>query len=61
VDEKDFDTLRHRYYSAVEACRGLFAKRDDQLADDEIEALVALEEARRDLLTALWVKTRDLH
>jgi hypothetical protein len=61
VDEKEFETLRHRYYRAFEACRGLADKNKDELSDDETEAMEALEEARRALLTALWVNVRPLH
>jgi hypothetical protein len=61
VDEKNCESLRFRYRAAVEACRGLLGRNDDQLTDDDIKALEELEQARRDLLAALWPYARDVH
>ncbi len=60
VDEKHFDSLRLRYRAAFEACQDVIGKRADQLSDDDINALETLEEARHDLLAALWAKCRDV-
>jgi hypothetical protein len=61
MDEKHPDFLRLRYRSAFQECRGLLGKGADELSDDEVDALEALEAARRDLLAALWAKSRDVH